>query len=87
MEEMTFISAGEILTSVSYLAPGLEVRGGSYVEAGGGCPDAVASGADDGGLVEVAGGNQAGDGQPYPRSFLYITCGRTLCRCKLLSRG
>lgn len=33
---------------------------GSYVETGGSCPDAVASGADDGGLVDVAGANEAG---------------------------
>lgn len=62
MEEITFISAAEIFKYiVSYTALRIWGHRWSYVETGGSCPDAVASGADDGGLVDVAGANEAGN--------------------------
>lgn len=58
--------------------------GRAYREAGSGSPDAVTSGADDGGLVEVAGANQA----ICRKSCLSSSCSRfVVYRCGSDSQG
>lgn len=69
-------------------------RGVSHIETGRGGPDTVASGADDGGLVNMTGANQATQKPPSVSHFVWINRRNrsrsewvTSCRYKLRRRG